>query len=69
MPTATITDWANGPMGPGWFIRFPAHVDIFYDGGGMWDLLPDVPKTKEQEKRFTEIIALILLMRAQHECC
>lgn len=69
MPLATITDWANGPMGPGWFIKFRANVDIFYDGGGFFDLIRDVPKTAEQEKRFTEIIALILLMRAQSECC
>jgi hypothetical protein len=65
MPQATITDWANGPMGPGFFLHFPAHRNIWYDGGGMWDYIEHdrTDDGPEREKRIGEIVALILLMR------
>ena len=65
MPVFVVTDWANGPMGPGFFILFRAHVDVFYDGGPMHHLI-DRPKDKGKlEERFGELFALIMLMREQ----
>jgi len=65
MPLLVITDWDNGPMGGGFFIHFPRHRNVYYDGGGMFDLIGKKPKTKEEEERIVELVALILLMN----CC
>ncbi len=67
MPVFTTMDWINGPMGPGFFLLFPANVDIFYDGGGFWELIGQEPGTLERQKRLGELVALVLLMRIQND--
>ncbi len=62
MPLATITDWKFGPMGPGFFLLFPAHVDIFYDGGDFHALLGGDGKGKKKEHESDTLVALSLLM-------
>ena len=65
MPVFTVTDWSNGPMGPGFFILFRGHKDVFYDGGPMHHLIDKSKKTGDLEERFGELFALMMLMREQ----
>lgn len=62
MPLATITDWVYGPQGPGFFLLFPAHVDVFYDGGDFHTLLGSDDKDKKKEHESDSLMALSLLM-------
>lgn len=62
MPLVTITDWANGPMGPGFFLLYPRHVDIFYDGGPFHALLGNDDRVKKKEQETDVLVALSLLM-------
>ena len=63
MPTYVVTDWVNGPMGPGWFVMFPRHRDAWYDGGPMdWK---KEEKRDDIEELDAEILALILMLRCR----
>ena len=61
MPIFVVTDWVNGPMGPGWFVKFPRHRDVWYDGGPPVNLTEDSLGGEDYEKD-SEMVALILLM-------
>jgi len=63
MPTYTVTDWENGPMGPGFFILFPRHEDRWYDGGIINELIDVDKDDADEERRVGELFALIMLMR------
>ena len=69
MPQAETPSCGNGPMGPGFFMLFPAHADIFYDGGPMDALIGDDGKKKRKKKRKEHetdiLIALSLMMLEQ----
>jgi len=64
MPSALITNWSQGPMGPGFFLLFPRTARVWYDGGPM-DAGIDYDLDSSDEEQLGIWIALILLMRAQ----
>ena len=62
MPTIITSSWGDGPMGPGWFIKFPKNISTWYDGGPMYDLI-EGPDGADERKRQDELFALFMLMR------
>ena len=62
MPLATIQDWVNGPMGPGFFLLFRKNIDFFYDGGPMDALLGNDDTIKKKEHELNISVATTLLM-------
>ncbi|MCK5615528.1 hypothetical protein KAR91_77405 [Candidatus Pacearchaeota archaeon] len=62
MPSAVVSDWSDGPMGPGFLILFPRNRIVSYDGAPL-------PKIKKKDfssrKEDTELVALMMLMREQ----
>lgn len=69
MPLLVTTNWADGPMGPGFFLLFSANTAIFYDGGGFFELIGQRPGDAERQERFGELVALVILMRHQYDDC
>jgi len=65
MPTYVVTDWIYGPMGPGFFIKFPRHTDVWYDGGTMHEKITKDEGGREIEDKRGELFALVMLMREQ----
>ncbi len=65
MPTYPVTDWAFGPMGPGFFILFRRTADVWSDGGPMHAGLEEDDLGREDDELSAEVLALMVLLRAR----
>jgi len=65
MPTYVVTDWENGPMGPGFFILFPRHDTRWFDGGNFYDYIYEPKKAGDEKEKDDVLFALFMLMREQ----
>jgi hypothetical protein len=64
MPLTITPDWSLGPMGPGFFIKFPRNRVTWHDGGPMEGWLDGDLERKDDEID-TEVAALLMLLRCR----